>query len=120
MEENQWGLTQEELEIINGEDFEDVSPNIFVPSFLSKRALRRSQRERKVSKAQKVLRSLFGEDKVQHAPLWADNLQKCSCHMCCNPRRNEFVKGKDKLTLAEIKALDSANDQLKEVQSEQL
>lgn len=120
MEENQWGLTQEELEIINGEEFEDVTPNIFVPSFLSKRALRRSQRERKVTKAQKVLRSLFGEDKVQHASLWADNLQKCSCHMCCNPRRNTMLKGKERLTLAEIKALDSATAQLKEVQNEQL
>lgn len=118
MEENQWGLTQEELEIINGEDFEDVTPNIFTPSFLSKRAVRRSQRERKVSKAVKVLRAMWGEDKVQHAPLWADNLQKCSCHMCCNPRRNNMLKGRERLTLAEIKALDSANDQLKEVQGE--
>ena len=70
------------------------------------RAKRRLQRERKVSKAQKVLRSLFGEDKVQQAPLWADNLQKCSCHMCMNPRRNSMLKGRERLTLAEQKSLD--------------
>lgn len=112
----EYGLTQEELEIINNmfDSETDNSPTLTTFE-LPMRAKRRLQRERKVSKAQKVLRSLFGEDKVQHAPLWADNLQKCSCHMCCNPRRNAFVKGKDKLTLAEQKSLSDFLLQMKEV-----
>lgn len=115
----EYGLTQEELEIINNMfDSETYTSPTFTVFELPKRALRRLQRERKVSKAQKVLRSIFGEDKVQHAPLWADNLQKCSCHMCCNPRRNEFVKGKDKLTLAEQKSLDNFNLQMIEVHND--
>lgn len=111
---NEWGLTPEELEIINGDNSE-VSPTIFTPSALTKRAKRRLQRERKVEKAKRVLRTMWGEEKVQHASLWADNLQKCSCHMCCNPRHNPFAKGKDKLTLAEQKSETDFKLQLKEL-----
>ena len=114
-----YGLTQEEIEIIKDMmiPYSNNSPT-FTTFKLPKRAERRLQRERKVEKAKRVLRTMWGEEKVKHASLWADNLQKCSCHMCCNPRRNAFVKGKDKLTLAELKAIDSANDQLKEVHND--
>lgn len=113
MFDNKWGLTQEEIEIINGEESDELSSNP-VPK-LRLRAIRRSHRQRKIAQARQVLRSMFGEDKVQHAPLWADNLQKCSCHMCCNPRRNDFVKGKDKLTISEQKAQLSANEQIRDL-----
>lgn len=112
--DNKWGLTPEEIEIITEGDLEP--PPIINPTLsdLSSRAIRRGHRQRKVAEARKVLRSMWGEDKAQHAPLWADNLQKCSCHMCCNPRRNPFLKGKDRLSLAEQKSEADFKLQLKE------
>ena len=116
MFDNKWGLTQEEIEIINGEESDDLSPNP-LPE-LRLRAIRRSHKQRKIAQARQVLRTMFGEDKVKHASLWADNLQKCSCHMCCNPRRNPFMKSKERLTLAEQKSSLSAKEQLKEINYE--
>jgi len=49
-----------------------------------------------------VLNAMFpfgwGERTAGH---WADNLAKCSCHMCCNPRRNKMMKKKERLTRQE-------------------
>jgi len=36
-----------------------------------------------------------------------DNRKLCSCNMCGNPRRSKSHRGKGKLTLQEIKALDA-------------
>lgn len=35
-----------------------------------------------------------------------DNLKVCSCWMCGNPRNSKGYKGKAKLTMQELKALD--------------
>lgn len=59
-----------------------------------KRAERRAQKERMLRKARKTVdlqwrdpNDMWAEWKEQWALKHADNLAKCSCHMCCNPRR---------------------------------
>ena len=42
----------------------------------------------------------------------ANNLKKCSCSMCCNPRHSDLYKGLDRLTLRERKFLDNWKSQL--------
>lgn len=39
----------------------------------------------------------------------ADNLAVCSCHMCCNPRRNDFLGRRDKLTIQEQRHLQDGH-----------
>ena len=110
---NKFGLTEEELNIINGVDF-DLQPLAEEP--LPKRARRILDRERKIAEATKVLNEMFplgwGERTAGH---WADNLAKCSCHMCCNARRNPYAKGKDKLTRQELIENIRFEEQMKEV-----
>jgi len=47
--------------------------------------------------------------------LFADNLSKCSCSMCCNTRRNKFESPKYRLTFQERRFFDSMEDQLKDL-----
>lgn len=49
------------------------------------RAERRHRRAVKVAKAQRMLKR-WGMEKV--ASWWADNMAKCSCHMCRGPDYN--------------------------------
>ena len=79
-----------------------------------KRQIRREHRQRKLAEA-KVLLLKFGFDPA-HASWWADNLKKCSCSMCCNPRRNGHLKGREKLTLQEQRANDNYQSQLSDLQ----
>ena len=51
------------------------------------RADRRFRRQRKINRAKKMLR-IWGID-TRHAPLWADNMAKCSCWMCSAPSKPE-------------------------------
>jgi hypothetical protein len=58
-----------------------------------KRAERRSQKERMLRKALRAAESFyassdFEEWKERWARKHADNLAKCSCHMCGNPRKH--------------------------------
>lgn len=53
-------------------------------------AYRRHHRQRMLERAKRKLRD-WGDDPVwieQSALRWADNLAKCSCYMCGNPRRH--------------------------------
>ena len=54
-----------------------------------KRAIRRHHKARMKAKATAMLRS-WGSDWLQTRNIghWADNLAKCSCSMCGNPRRH--------------------------------
>lgn len=53
-------------------------------------AYRRHQRERMIARAKQIIKGWgCSSDWIeQAAPRWADNMKKCSCWMCCNPRRN--------------------------------
>jgi hypothetical protein len=65
-------------------------------------ARRRSERAYRIKKARRILelRGWMREGSVPHTPqLWADNLKKCSCSMCGNPRRH--MKGEERFTVAE-------------------
>jgi hypothetical protein len=82
-----------------------------------KRRRRRNDRKRMVRKATRIARAtfcfapsimdtVFGRMEKErwikeYAARGADNLQRCSCQMCGNPRRSS--KGKDRLTLQERK-----------------
>jgi hypothetical protein len=56
----------------------------------SKRALRRHHRQRMIQRALRSLVLSWPEDeetRLQRALGWYNNLKKCSCWMCGNPRR---------------------------------
>lgn len=61
---------------------------------MSKRARRRADRERMVARA----RRLFPNN---HPGKYADNLTKCSCWMCCNPRHSIMNKHSERVTMQE-------------------
>lgn len=64
-----------------------------------KRAIRRMQRERMKRRAIKVLKLMkFPTD---YAGYWADNLAKCSCHMCRNTRRDGELTKQELIFYAE-------------------
>jgi hypothetical protein len=81
---------------------------------------RRNERDRKRRFARKVFSSWswFGKDTEKHRK-WveemvrthADNMQSCSCPMCCSPRSSIYHKGKDKLTMQERKFLEISEDE---------
>jgi hypothetical protein len=83
-----------------------------------KRRRRRNDRERMKAKARKVGQGLFPKGMTilntarnqvsrdqwieEYACRAADNLAKCSCEMCRNPRRSVYSsKGKERLTMQE-------------------
>lgn len=56
------------------------------------RAYRRHHDKRMLQHAKKILRSNNNIDWLNWAvPRFADNLAKCSCDMCCNPRRHKLL-----------------------------
>ena len=75
----------------------------------TKRALRRHHRQRMIRRA---LRSsvLYGEEdqEIQRERVlrWHNNLAKCSCWMCGNPRKHE-----GRLTVQEQRQLRAAQDE---------
>jgi hypothetical protein len=52
----------------------------------------------------------FTVEDEKNAHIEANHGKRCSCHMCCNPRRSRFNKGTGRLTLQERKADEKAND----------
>ena len=76
-----------------------------------KRRRRRNDHDRMRRKAASIAKSMFYPDYDEE---WikrfvcthADNLAACSCSMCGNPRRSAFAKGKEKLTLQELRFLE--------------
>ena len=80
----------------------------------SKRALRRHHRARMLTRAENMLKD-WGEDKSRltwRAIRMYNNMQNCSCSMCCNERSNPWLKNYDRLTMQEKKALDNYKDQI--------
>ena len=77
-----------------------------------KRAERRLARATKIARAKRILAlNGWGANGV-HPAKWADNMAKCSCHMCCNERRNPHLTPKEKLTRQE-KAADLAEKEMR-------
>ncbi len=50
------------------------------------------------------------ESRQKHIRKMAETRHPCSCHMCCNIRRSNFHKGKEKLTMQERRMKDYGND----------
>ena len=76
----------------------------------TKRSLRRHHRQRMIRRALRsyVLQVLDeGEARWQRALRWHDNLQKCSCWMCGNPRKYE-----GRLTRQEQRLQQAADDEV--------
>lgn len=98
-----------------------------------KRSLRRYHRARKQQHARKVMHGWF-ETLLNgyfsrygwHGPAMSkeefharvskhrDNLAICSCSGCCSPRRNPWLRNKEKLTLQERRNLDMFEDDMEE------
>lgn len=81
----------------------------------SKRALRRHHRDRLNKRAEFIISKVWywfnpwNQNDLQHfVNKRRDNMKGCSCWMCGNPRNN----WKERLTLQELKHLDSEKDQL--------
>lgn len=72
------------------------------------RALRRHHRARLLRRAIKTYQNWGWPDDPDHL-LWKarrsyNNMAVCSCVMCCNERRNPWLKKYDQLTMQEKKA----------------
>ena len=83
------------------------------------RALRRHHRARLLQRAIKTYANFGWPSDPEHR-LWKarrclDNMKVCSCPMCCNVRSNGWVRGKERLTFAERRNLDSFNDQMEDL-----
>lgn len=82
----------------------------------TKRAVRRHHRARLLERT--IDRLSISWKHVDDLTLFAakryNNMKNCSCHMCCNERRNPWYCGEERLTLQERKAKDDYNDQMKE------
>lgn len=53
-------------------------------------AYRRHHRKRMIARATQIMKT-WGNNSLwidQTACRWADNMKKCSCDMCCNPRKH--------------------------------
>lgn len=61
----------------------------------------RTRAERRAERAKRVVRAAKIHPWCACPQKWADNLAKCSCSMCGNPRRH--MKGNSALTLQERK-----------------
>jgi hypothetical protein len=88
---------------------------------MSNRAIRRHHRERLKKRTRKILLSsefysIFNPDWLEDLEYrinrrW-NNMQMCSCHMCCNPRRGYE---RDAMTMQEKREYDRYLDDLKEL-----
>lgn len=85
---------------------------------------RRLYKRRLADELSKVYVSIYStpEEEMERCKLRArvrvDTAATCSCHMCGNPRRRNARGGKSVLTMQELKALDSFNDQKKSVDTD--
>ena len=76
----------------------------------TKRALRRHHRRRMIRRALRTYVLCWEEDREtqrERALRWYDNLAKCSCRMCGNPRKYE-----GRSTLQERRHLQAALDEM--------
>lgn len=78
---------------------------------MSKRAERRHHKARMVARARELLERWGWPNYQIVCKRWADNLKKCSCTMCCNPRhgwesRKTFQELRHELELREESDLD--------------
>ena len=90
-----------------------------------KRALRRYHTSRMQQKAVRMLNEwnwFWNEEnpKEKHdiARRWRDNMCRCSCSGCGNPRNHDWYPRRERLTMPERKAEDSYLNQLEELISE--
>jgi len=88
----------------------------------NKRAIRRNERKKKIAKAIKIYKewSLFNmteEEKEAWRKKQAiknhNHLKVCNCSICSNPRKR--FKGKDSLTIQELKEEESYKQQLEDI-----
>lgn len=83
----------------------DVSFKDFPKSL--KRAERRRRTQKKKNKSRKIINEM-GLDSSKKTCRMFNNMQKCSCHMCCNVRRSNAPK-KERLTRAELRQIEDLN-----------
>lgn len=80
------------------------------------RATRRRQKFRMKSRARKIASEIWGNsglpEVVKNLVKNCDNLKKCSCEVCRNPRRSKWAKRADKLTRQEKIAELSLREQV--------
>ncbi len=84
------------------------------------RANRRHHRARMQKKVENLLKNIWGDtDKwVEWRALrMRDNAQVCSCYACGNPRRQGWGSD-ERITMAEKRANDNYNDNMKEILNE--
>jgi len=90
------------------------------------KAWRIHQEKRIIKKEFHILKDIWHEDKFirkgierKYSPiimddLWmrakhmANNRKPCSCYSCCNPRRDDWLSKKEKLTIQERRAFQDA------------
>ena len=87
-----------------------------------KRALRRYHNDRMQKRALKMLEDWhwFWNDpdpieKYETARRWRDNMCRCSCSGCGNPRNADWSTRRDRMTMPELKAEDSYLDQIADI-----
>jgi len=82
------------------------------------RAKRRHHRARMQKKVENLLKNIWCDNNNTwiewSATRMRDNMQVCSCYACGNPRRQAWC-GKEKITMAEKRAIDNYNDNMEEV-----
>ena len=61
-------------------------------------AYRRHHNERILKRAERMLKSWSNDNEwIKWAVCrWADNMAKCSCDMCCNPRKHKILTLQEK------------------------
>lgn len=82
-----------------------------------KRKERRGYFADRLLKAEAVIQS-WGWDRFEakkKAPLFADNLKKCSCWMCRSPRTLYRGKNSERLTKQELESITTYKQQIKEL-----
>lgn len=76
-------------------------------------AYRITQRDRILKKRRQNTKSRMKEHTYDNHLI--DTPKRCSCHMCCNPRRNDYIKKKEKLTIAERKFEEKFQSEIEEL-----
>ncbi|MFW6219598.1 MAG: hypothetical protein ACOC33_02015 [bacterium] len=96
------------------------------------RAYRIAQRDRILKKRKNQKKHTYFETTYDNYSPTCSNIQSryesrlinnpkvCSCHMCRNPRRNDYLKEKERITIAERKFNEKFKTELLEIENEKV